>query len=966
MIHNTQPQFRPSLFLFVGEVGAQIREYLSPYYGSQLRVIHNPATPSTHHLLGYLDTPLRNSVGLLQVVADPKTTRAIAFPVMDTFPTDPDMPKGDGPLEDMIHDSLFSVQLARRIDTIRNADYSIPNPRTQVFIIGEPGGSDGHLLAATLKAVHASAKKLNMELPTCYVLNNYDTHSDYSTLLQKSSIGGGLTWANFELANFSYLYETIIPYPAPMTVSKESVRYATAEALLALAATGMTSLPIFESVLQISHALENYAPHVGNLSTSMIRFPRPSVRRYCAAHLTHDLVERWRRDLDISIMTLDERSQAKERGWQLVQNLGNWILPEETNTLVEENQRPSLEILRYDSQLPGVKQPVDEQQNAYEQVQDKTNDLFSLFSYENMAETYRKQRRKDKTLTWSELAQRRTSQAVGAYEQWERTAKHAWNLVDACVNDHVTFQVDRNWTAGPKGFVIARIFVDQFDDELAKFAIEVSERRSEHSKDYRRQRSRFSKLSDGVWSLSVNQQSVTMPTQQGQQVQTPHGQARPTMSNTPLQKNAPTGTSGTGGSSGSGGGGGGSSLQLIPLHLPPTEEQIARDMHTRAVWKQNRVPSATALGSVGLLGWLMLSFSASTLNLSFPFLIAAITLMATMLVVSNVALYIQRRREFVDAQQDVLEFYQRYYDFKCSEREDLQRMALVRTLRSRVARMRYRLDNMSSFLGGRARAAQHDAQEASTTLFEGPGSTRDVFIADGERLLSQGTHTLESVNSKVEQMRQNSPAQNQDWHRTLDSMKDRMVQELQRGNRSLIDMDEQQLQNYLYEFTEPIIDCYLTGPLVDISAALDKPDIWRNASEQMRRPLYDATTGVLDPHLAFVCGSRRALAVMNRVAKRDPNVPKDAFQLLINGDEWLMVGGFFRGGTPRTLNADALFPVKSLPPLPASSGSGASSTTSGSASSSSTASSPGTSGTSSVASTASASSATNATGSGTP
>lgn len=943
MIHNTQPQFRPSLFLFVGEVGTQIREYLSPHYGSQQRVIQNPTVPSTHHLLGYLDVPLRNSVGLLQVVADPQTTRAVAFPVMDKFPADPDMPTGTGSLEDMIHDAIFSVQLDRRIDTIRDAKYAVPNTRTQVFIIGAPGGSDGHLLAETLKTVRTIAEKFHMELPTCYVLNNYDTHTNYASLLQKSSSGGGLTWANFELANFSYLYETIIPYPTPMTVSRESVRYATAEALLALAATGMTSLPIFDSVLQISHTLENYAQHVGNLSTSMIRFPRPSVRRYCAAHLTHDLVERWQRDLDISIMTLEERSQAKERGWQLVQNLGNWILPEETNSLLEENQRPSLEILRYDSQLPGVKQPVDVQQDAYEQVQDKTDDLFSLFSYEDMAETYRKQRRKDKTLTWSELAQRRTNQAVGAYEQWERTAKHAWNLIDACVNDHITFQVDRSWTAGSKGFVIARVFVDQFDDELAKFAIEVSERRSEHSKDYRRQRSRFGKLSEGVWSLSVNQQSVTLPA--AQQGQTTNGQARPTMNNTPLQKNAPTGTSGAGrkgGTTGNGGGNNaGSSLQLIPLHLPPTEEQIARDMHTRAVWKQNRVPSALALGSVGLLGWLMLSFSTSTLHLSLPFLIAAITSMATILVVSNVALHIQRRREFVDAQKDVLEFYQRYYDFKCSEREDLQRMALVRTLRGRVARMRYRLDNMSSFLAGRARTAEDDAQEASDALFNGPGSTRDVFIADGERLLPDGTHTLESVNSKVEQMRQNSPAQNQEWHRTLDSMKDRMVEELQSGNRSLIDMDEQQLQNYLYEFTEPVIDCYLTGSLVDISAALDKSDIWLNASEQMRRPLYDATTGVLDPYLTFVCGSRSALTVMNNVAKRDPNVPKDAYQLLINGDEWLMVGGFFRGGTPRSLNTDALFPVKSLPPLANGSAQNAASTP-GSASTASSASGSGT------------------------
>src|SRR5262249_10743358 len=133
----------PTLFIFIGKVGEQIREYLSPYYyGQYQRRLQDPPTASTYHLLASLDEAVRDSVALLQVVTEGPQANAwnpIAFPVMEEFPEqDKYMPTGQGPLATMIQHALFSVQLGERIDKIRNAGYEVPNSRTQVFIVGEP------------------------------------------------------------------------------------------------------------------------------------------------------------------------------------------------------------------------------------------------------------------------------------------------------------------------------------------------------------------------------------------------------------------------------------------------------------------------------------------------------------------------------------------------------------------------------------------------------------------------------------------------------------------------------------------------------------------------------------------------------------------------------------------------------------------------------------------------------------
>src|SRR5579859_4131388 len=215
MAQQVRPRVRPTLFIFIGTVGEQIREYLSPYYyGQYRRRLQDPPVPSTYHLLASLEDVLRDSVALLQVVTEGQEANPwnpIAFPVMKEFPNDKDMPTGQGPLASMIQHALFSVQLDRRIDKIRNAGYEVPNTRTQVFIVGEPNRINAPWFAKTLEIVRRCAQSLNFEVPACYVLNCYDLGQDHYRSLRKPLNSSGLKWANYETANFSYLYEPIVP-----------------------------------------------------------------------------------------------------------------------------------------------------------------------------------------------------------------------------------------------------------------------------------------------------------------------------------------------------------------------------------------------------------------------------------------------------------------------------------------------------------------------------------------------------------------------------------------------------------------------------------------------------------------------------------------------------------------------------------------------------------------------------------
>lgn len=891
MTEQLEMQFRPSLIICVGKVGALIREYLSPYqYAGVERNLTEPL--SLYHLLSNLDRPLRNSVGLLQVYTETNRDNpdiAIPFPTLKAYTTDdPDIPMKSGNLEEMIKNALRSVQLDRRLLDVRTQGYAVPNTRTQIFIVGEPNEFNTIYMIKILKAARKIAKSRHFDAPICYCLNNYQDQENGSAPAKKMTGLPRDDWKVSELANFSYLYEEMISYPSPVFVSQNESRYAAAEGLFALAATGIASLPAFENAMELSTTLTDYTTHSGNISTSMVMFPRSMTGHYCSARLSNLLMQKWQHDLSVTSIPGPRRTQERETAQTLAGDIESWIEESEPRPLAEESNWPNFGIL-FQKNHPESLQKRYTQIDAYKQLENQTENLFRVFLPDEIARQYKN--RKDKSETWATIADNQCVKADGLYQKWEQDAKKAWQMLSERINAEIRMQVDNRWSENKDGFEVARIYVDALDDQLAIIMDHVRQWRKDHADAYKTEQARFLKLAKGDWSIDEDQPSILPPGGGG-------GQASPTMGNIDTRNSA--GAAAVSTNNGGGGLIGGGGAPSGSGGGPPPKDDIARDLRLRATWKQNHIPPLATLGSTGFMGWLALALSASIPNPPQSLDLAIKSFLGLAFIGGNLFLFLRRLHESKAAQRDALDFYRLSSIHECENREDLQRIDLLRMLSSRVKRMRRRLDDMSTFLSNIRKRADVDAEGVQNQLFHGPAGVRDIFIANGERLQEYGDHTLDSIVAKVEQTRQNHPLE--DWHSNFDKMRDELIRRLKQGNETLLEMTEERVQEHLYDFTTDIIDGYLVGSLVDLGAALDKPEVWREILERVRRPLYYAGVGVRDPKWLFVCGNPRDLTRSVRY------IPSEAIQIRTKSSEWLMIVAFFSGGNPDILHNTTLFP----------------------------------------------------------
>jgi hypothetical protein len=74
-----------------------------------------------------------------------------------------------------------------------------------------------------------------------YVLNCYKPQPDHSQTLDGTAAPGKPNkWVDRELANFCYLFEHMLTEPFPVFITEAEGRYAAAEMLFGLIATGIT------------------------------------------------------------------------------------------------------------------------------------------------------------------------------------------------------------------------------------------------------------------------------------------------------------------------------------------------------------------------------------------------------------------------------------------------------------------------------------------------------------------------------------------------------------------------------------------------------------------------------------------------------------------------------------------------------------------------------------------------------
>jgi hypothetical protein len=902
-------QFRPTLIIFVGEGGALVREYLSPYYGDVKRDkggvgSRGSVALSRYHLLSNLDEPLHSSVALLQVVSegpDPSVVNphvAIPFPTLEAFINDPDVPREQGDLSAIVDRALRSIQMDRHMISMRNQGYKVSNTRSQVFIVGEPTPTNnlvspvptpsGKLpvlapsgnkiwMAELLRIVREQFAKYKFEVPVFYFINAYSPSTDFSDTLT------AYNWQQRHIANLSFVYEYQIPYPTPVFVNENEQRYATAQALLGLMATGITSSSLFEQEMRIPANLIDYGEQVGNFSTGMVMFPRAISRRFCGSLLGGQLVEKWQQDLNNARVADDVRRKARQDAQRLAEEIQGWISDIDPHgdprPAAEERLWPSFRILRAnpkahpESELVGY-----QQRDQYMQLVTQTAKLFTTFSSADITEEH--QRYPDKSKTWTSLAYERYYKAEGKFEVWRQQAKIVWNAMNDRTGMEIRHRVDDRWTNGKFGFEVARVFVDELDDQLYELLDQIEKWKAIHQVSYKDDLKKYIKLAEGDWEIGENQ-----PNLQGANVQT--AQAAPGMNNIAV----PAPGAGGGGPIPVGGGGAGGG--------PPGP---GGPLRARADWKQKQVPPAATLIFAAMLGFMCLVLMLTLYNIPLLIQLVADGALFAAFGIGNMLFQRKRQQQSDEAHEDMLDFYRRYFIFKCESQEDIQRFGLIRHLRGRVGRMRARLDNMATFLATVRDGVMNHAGELNFELFNGPAFARDVFVANGERLAENGSHTLRSIFEKIEHERKNHPVES--WHGALDDIRDALIAHVRARNLSLLEIAEDELQETLINFDADIVDDYLVGLLVEIGPALKKSDVWRDVLARVRRPMYTANVGIKDPRDTFICGTPQALASCAQY------IPNDAVQVQTKSSEWVMLGSYFRGGTPDMVDAANLFPPK--------------------------------------------------------
>jgi hypothetical protein len=916
-------RFRPGLLIFVGDAGRHIRD--------QLQTIVRVAG---------LDYVLHQSIALLHV--ETGSDRAVPCPLGDDF-VDEDAPREEDDLKVLIERTLKDVQANQRILEIISAGYPVPNPRTQIYIIGE---ASSHWLAHILQTVNRRLEKNQFSTTVCYILSAYHDKQKTGALSERK---GGLDqmleathdksyWSEREVANFCYLYEDMLTYPVPTFVREFESYHAAAEALFALTATGLTTEPLFEEIVRLNPNWNIYE-NVGSLSTSLISFPRQALLEYCSARLGVALTVQWLHDIRGNTIADARRKKMQETANRTARCIEAWIKddPErplantserrsaEWKTVVNTRRWPNLNMLRRSSLLDeelfhsildaGESLPLPNNQiHIRRRLDEESEALFELFWPEEVAREYRNLPRRT-IQTWTKLVYEQAGNAVEAYKEWDRAASEAWDTASCHIRAEIKYIIDQLWSDDSAGFEMATIFIDELDDQMSKVASRLSRWREAHERDYARYLQYIEQVADGPWVIPDDQPSIIG----GPGVGT--AQASPTMDNRPASTVNTASADSTETSGATNGAILGAPMPSVtPLqHLPEREERIARLLELRVQWLQEQIPPLPTQITVALPFIVALTFTALAFVPN-SFLTDMVAACLSTALVSSVHLSFRsiHQKKIAQAKSDLLTFYRRYYAYRCEKREDRLRTVLMGPLRRNIQAIREKLDDIYSFIQEIQKGLEAQAVRIHRDLFNSPASARDIFIANGERLQKERKNTLEDFVGQVTKLRVKEPVEV--WHQSSHDIKKQLIRQFRGQPESILEMSEAQAQRQIYEFAEQVIKPYFKGPLVDLHQALSKQDIWREALERAKNPLYRAQVGLRDPQFLFVCGREAD------ISQGLPYLGTSVYPVHISHHhEWILVAALFRGGLPAALDTDQLFPFRvtpSEPPAPDDGGDG--------------------------------------------
>lgn len=886
---------RPSVTLFVHETGEKVLE--------QFRAVLElaPISPSLSH-----------GIGLLTVDVDATTMQVEATPEHLGSAAPRNMPDQPGPLNQRIRDMILYVKGLSTQQYLRDAGYSTPSP-VQIYIVGSTHDPwIGHVLTL----VRQELQYFHFEAAICYVLD-----------CAAPPLGGAspaaplppIDWANRAIADFSFLFDDRIVVPQVIFASEDYLRhYMMAMGLFSLLATSITIDSKFEQL--ILHPLGATYDKQGTLKSSLVAFPRATVERYCSAIFGAELMEYWLTSLSRAKVSTEETNQERNEARSSVEDIKEWFKdrdlrpnahpipdnihetqldPTGSHTQMDPDIHlwPTLDLLSKPSkQISDVE--FQSQRRAHEQLHEDTSRLFELFLAEEVEQDalhYRK-----RTLTRSDVAYERAGKAPERFTTWRTRAEAAWTAIKGRLTAQVQAHINQKWPQGDNGVARARIYIDEYYNQLCRLMDLRVALREQHEHRYNAGLEIYREKA-APWMNQPNTASLLGPG------------AGPSIA--PILPGATHPPAGVQPSPVAGVNPGAPPVQQgdarFDPHLTTDEENIAKALRTRAnilnqsIVSRNSIITfiATALAGIGTPLLALLPFTLTSNPLS-----AAIVAGGSALAGGGFHFALQRHqtKQAEEAELDLLKFYCLCYAYRCEVCEDEQRVLTLAPLHRKIFNELRRLEEMEAFIERIRDKLNETARDEQDTLFDGPSALFNLFVVNDSQLQRpiQGAHTQNdkiTLDEVVRNIRQQCNENNEpglEWHNDMSSIKKHFFAGFTRDN-SILTMSDDDARDYIINFfLQQLIRTYMVDTTVNAYHALGESTLQNTVINQMQMPL-SQLRGVMQPQQLFICGQQPL----------QENARLDMLRFALTDErEWYLFTSLFHGNVQSDLDINALFP----------------------------------------------------------
>ncbi len=615
--------------------------------------------------------------------------------------------------------------------------------------------------------------------------------------------------AEWPKVNYALTYENMDR--EDRIIREDRLRYAVAEALFGLVASGASVTNTFHEVTKKDGRIVSTKDRIGTYGTSMIRFPRAAVESYCTSMLGAELFQAWAER--IRPLPGDPQSAAKQIDEiRRQRNLARAQAETIRERLEDTDPLPGVPGYRWAS----LKSLEDDRSWA---LQEETERLFAHFSPDRITGRIT-----------SRMIQSWETDAWRTFGQWQQTAERAWNAVAQDVQQRAAETINGLSLGDAGSIMLAQKYLEAFEIALQDLRNELSNWRVEHKKRFDAELARLAQEANGPWSAGANSAAalgVVPP-------------ATPTAAGNTGSMPALSGSQAAGALSAPPGSPPGQPASNA--RLPDSVQDVVRNLGAR--FDSVSLPTPTNLIGVALMAIPPLALLAATLISSpapVPPLEWALCGAGGFALAALIGWFyrLSCERTYHDAKLALLRAYQIYFAYRCEQWEDQLRVGVLGPLIRMIQRNREFLEHLQEFILTRAEALRRAAAETERELFEGPSSARDALIALGKELSLQAGG-LGEVDAFIRRLRES--ASREDFHKSSNIL-EAFHRRLAERHRSIMDLTETEIEEGARAFSREVIAPYLTGDLVSVHTVLTNQNwhteqLWTKAQHMSQRFLH--------------------------------------------------------------------------------------------------------------------------------